>query len=260
MVEMIKRWVVQHNLKVGDRLPRERDLISILKCSRGTIREALKILEYQGLVEITPGAGGGTRIARISYNYANEFLRNYFYFQDLTWDGVYRIREQLEPLVAESVVGVLGDAELQALRETLAICESGLAGEIPADQHRTAELEFHSILARSCPDPLLSFLAGFINDLLRDFTEYKNEIEIESSTFAEAALRYHKKLLQAYEDGDVKAVRSLMADHMHDARCIVSSREQTIKPEFLLLRTRTGGDEAAAAYVAGGGMSHKRAG
>lgn len=236
MVEKIKGWVVRHNLKPGDRLPPERELVEILGCSRGTVREALKILEYHGIVKIMLGAGGGAQIAGVSYDHANEFLRHYFYFQPLTWESVYRVREQLEPLVAEAVVELLGEADIRALEITIEQCEAGIAGHIPESEHRAAELEFHSILAQACPDPMLSFLAGFINDLLRDFAEYRNVIEPESSDFAKAALRFHKQLLEAYKNRDADAVRRLMAEHMHDARCIVTAREGTVDRQLLLQR------------------------
>ncbi|MCP1673405.1 DNA-binding FadR family transcriptional regulator [Natronocella acetinitrilica] len=236
VVEVIKGWVVRHDLETGDRLPRESELIAMLGCSRGTIREALKILEYQGIVRIVPGAGGGAQVGAVSYEHANEFLRHYFYFQPITWESVYQIREQLEPLVAEKAVGILSEDEIQALEKTVELCEDGVAGRIPPSEHRAAELEFHSVLARACPDPMLGFFAGFINDLLRDFAEHRNVIEPQNSEFAAAALRYHRQLLQAYKDKDAKRVRDLMSAHIHDARCIVNARDGQVSGDFLLQR------------------------
>lgn len=236
VVEKIKGWIVGHDLKSGDRLPRERELTEMLGCSRGTIREALKILEYQGIVKIVPGAGGGARIAGVSYQHANEYLRQYFYFQPVTWEAVYRIREQLEPLVAEDVVDLLTDDHFQALESTIELCEAGIAGNIPSADHRSAELEFHCILARACKDPMLRFLAGFINDLLLDFSEHRNVIEAQASQFAIDALYYHKELLAAYKDRDSSRVRLLMKDHIHDARCLVRAREGIVNRDLLLQR------------------------
>ena len=236
VVEEIKGWVVRHDLQSGSRLPQERELMATLDCSRGTIREALKILEYQGIVRIVPGFGGGAQIAGVSCEHAKDFLRNYFYFQPTTWESVYKIREQLEPIVAEEVVGILSADDIQALERTLVLCEQGIAGEISPSEHRRAELEFHSILARSCSDPMLSFFAEFINDLLRDFAEHRNVIEPQQSDFAAAALHYHRQLVQAYKDVDAERVRQLMTDHIHDAKCIVSSAEGLVDRNYLLRR------------------------
>src|SRR5690625_2577676 len=100
IVEEVRRWIVVEGLKAGDSLPKERELIELLECSRGTVREALKVLESQGLIEISPGAKGGARVASVSYETTSRFLRNYLYFQPLTWAQVYRVREKLEPMLA----------------------------------------------------------------------------------------------------------------------------------------------------------------
>ena len=50
VAETIKDWIIDHGLAPGDRLPQEPQLIAHLGASKGTIREALRILETQGLI------------------------------------------------------------------------------------------------------------------------------------------------------------------------------------------------------------------
>lgn len=233
VVEAIKTWISTGELRAGDRLPRESELIDILGCSRGTIRESLKILESQGIIDISPGVGGGARIRAVSYRHANEFLRNYFHFQTVTWDSVYEVRELLEPLVAIKAVGMLSSDVICELEETISQCEAGISGKITSQEHRAAELGFHSILARICPDPLLGFLGSFINDLLLDFGDVEEVVGQEDSEFASAALAFHKELLRAYKDNDRQKVFDLMSAHMHDARCIVNSANNKVRGDFL---------------------------
>ena len=52
VVEQIQEAIIQGRLKVGDRLPAERELKEMLQTSRGTLREALRVLEQKGLIEI----------------------------------------------------------------------------------------------------------------------------------------------------------------------------------------------------------------
>jgi DNA-binding FadR family transcriptional regulator len=235
IVEQIRRWIATKDLRPGDRLPQERQLIELFHSSRGTVREALKVLESQGLVEVLPGAKGGARIASVSYDHTSQFLRNYLYFQSLTWSQIYRVRERLEPMLAVTVVNHLTEEDFSALRQTIESCRLGIAGEIDPREHRAAELEFHAILCRACPDPLLQLLCNFISDLLRDFVEYRNVIEPRDSEFGRAALRYHSELLAAYEEGDRAQVERLMTEHIHHAGTLIGEKEFLVDAGVLLL-------------------------
>ena len=77
IVESVKRWVVVNGKQPGDRLPNERELMAQFECSKGTVREALKSLEVQGLVSIKTGPNGGAVLERVPYEKASQLLRNF---------------------------------------------------------------------------------------------------------------------------------------------------------------------------------------
>ena len=66
IAEVLKDWIAERGLKPGDRLPQERDLISRFGVSKGTIREALKALDAQGIIKTRTGPGGGAFIAPVT--------------------------------------------------------------------------------------------------------------------------------------------------------------------------------------------------
>lgn len=237
IVEEVKRWIVSGELRPGDRLPQETQLEELLQSSRGTVREALKVLESQGLIEITRGAKGGARVSDVSYEKTSAALRNFLYFQPLTWSDIYRVRERLEPTMAASVVGTLTPADIAALRDTVKACKLGISGEVDLRAHRIAELEFHSILARACGNPLLRLVCCFINDMLRDLsiTDSRSIIPPKNSSFAVEAVKFHSALIDAFEAKDTDKVRTLMGDHVHGAGCIVSQREEEVDQNTLLI-------------------------
>ena len=90
-------------------------------CSRSTIREALKSLEVQGLVQNTTGPGGGARVAPVSINRIVGLLSNYFYFQSISTAQIYQIRRLIEPELAFSVVGHLTAAHFAALDKAIEV-------------------------------------------------------------------------------------------------------------------------------------------
>jgi DNA-binding FadR family transcriptional regulator len=137
-------------------------------------------------------------------------------------------------MLAVTVVNHLTEEDFSALRQTIESCRLGIAGEIDPREHRAAELGFHAILCRACPDPLLQLLCNFISDLLRDFVEYRNVIEPRDSEFGRAALRYHSELLAAYEEGDRAQVERLMTKHIHHAGTLIGEKEFPVDAGVLL--------------------------
>lgn len=65
VADAIKDWVMDRGLQPGDRLPSEPELIERFSMAKGTIREALRILEAQGLVKSRTGPGGGTFVHQV---------------------------------------------------------------------------------------------------------------------------------------------------------------------------------------------------
>ena len=237
IVEEIKRWIIAGDLRPGDRLPQEAELEKLLDSSRGTVREALKVLEAQGLINIVRGPKGGARISFVSYEKTSSAIRNFLFFQSLTWADVYRVREMLEPAMAVSVVDALTPDDISALRHTVEVCRSGVAGEVDPRTHRIAELEFHAVLARACPNPLLGLMSCFISDILRDLAiaDPHRIIPPRDSSFALEAIRFHGSLIDAFEAKDSDRVRALMSEHVHCGGRIVAQREEEIDQGKLLI-------------------------
>ena len=93
IVDAIKRMIVEHGLGPGDRLPQEKELTVLYAASRGTVREALKALEVQGLIRIRTGPGGGAFIERMSESRAMSLLSNFLFAKNLSISHIYAINQ-----------------------------------------------------------------------------------------------------------------------------------------------------------------------
>jgi GntR family transcriptional regulator, transcriptional repressor for pyruvate dehydrogenase complex len=234
LVEQIKHWIVSNAMQPGDELPREKELIDKLGMSRGTVREALRALEFQGLIEVTAGASGGARVASMSLQHASQMLRNYFYFRSPSWAEVYEMREMLEPTVAAAAVGRLTAEQFERLEASIETCRRGGTSDAEVRTIRSAELEFHRIIVEACPNPLLRFQCHFINDLLADFAEYRDVIQPDGEQFRQENLEAHIELIAALRQEDRGDVEALMRSHIHTAGCFVSEREDRVQRSLLL--------------------------
>jgi DNA-binding FadR family transcriptional regulator len=221
----LKRWLVMTGKKPGDRLPQERELINLFSSSRGTVREALKSLEVQGLVEIVSGPNGGARLASVPEDRSMRLLTNYFYFQDIKATDIYEVRRQIEPMIVRDVVDVLTEEDFVALRQTLDLCRRGADGKLDLATHRIAELRFHQILANRTPNPILRFYGLFLIHLVFSFLTPKSVAQGQDEHFSRHVIDAHEALLGALERRQPEKAAKLMASHMHDAACMVDNME-----------------------------------
>ncbi len=104
VAELIKSWINDGKVRPGVRLNKEAELQDLFKVSRGSMREALKALEVQGLVSLSTGPDGGATITRVPFARAFQSLQNYLFFESISLEDIYGVRRVLEPLLAAGAV------------------------------------------------------------------------------------------------------------------------------------------------------------
>ena len=233
VAEAIKSWVMTNGWRPGDRLPSEAELIERFAMAKGTIREAIRILEAQGLVKSRTGPGGGVFVHQVSEERATALLGNYFYFQHLTIDDVYRIRVVLEPELAASLAGKLSEAQLSALEEVMTCySEPARTAEEERVQH-LASLRFHALLAEMSSNPLLRFLIRFTANMLADITVSRKLYAQPNRELWSSGLDYQSRLVAALREGDADAARRILAEHMNNAHRLMRLQETVLTQRFL---------------------------
>lgn len=232
IAEQIKRWILTEKMQPGTRLPQEKDLLTLFNGSKGTIREALKSLEVQGLITVRTGPAGGPYVAEVSFERSTELLRNYLHFQTIDARQVYAIRKAVEVELAANVVGRLTEDDFAQLEQNLGCCADPHAHD--NSEVRELELDFHVILANRCDNPLLAFLSRFLGDLLRDFLRFKRERLPEFAAFTDSNVHFHRLLLTAYRAKDEAAVRRIMREHMEEAESKMLALEGYLSSDLLL--------------------------
>ena len=100
VVEQIQEAILQGTLNPGDKLPPERELKEMFGASRGTLREALRILEQKGLITIKIGVAGGAVVNALSTDQVSESLDLLIRYQKASLKDLAEFREGVEGLVA----------------------------------------------------------------------------------------------------------------------------------------------------------------
>ncbi|WP_296643200.1 FadR/GntR family transcriptional regulator [Roseinatronobacter sp.] len=233
VAEAIKSWVMENGWGPGVRLPSESELIERFGMSKGTIREAIRILEAQGLVKSRTGPGGGVFVHQVSEERATALLGNYFYFEHLTIDDIYQIRQALEPELAASLAGSLSEAQLAALEEVMTrYCEPARSAEEEREQH-VASLRFHALLAEMSGNALLRFLIRFTANMLAEITVSRRLYAQPNRDLWSSGLDYQLRLIAALREGDAVAAREILSEHMKNAHRLMLMQETVLTQRFL---------------------------
>ena len=228
VAEAIKSLIVERALMAGARLPGENELMRHFGMAKGTIREAISILEAQGLVATRTGPRGGTFVKEVAETRAKALLSNYFYFRNVTIADIYQLRRALEPELAATLAGKLSDAQLAQLEATVAeYSKPARDAEEEKSQH-IAALRFHAQLANFSGNEMLRFMVRFTSSILSDLTVYRRLYCPPNRDLWEKGKTSQLQLIDALRHGDGEAARRIMAAHMESAQALMEVQESII--------------------------------
>ncbi|MFK4808813.1 FadR/GntR family transcriptional regulator [Devosia sp. ZW T5_3] len=233
IVDAIKRMIVEHGLGPGDRLPQERDLLAQFAASKGTVREALKSLEVQGLISVRTGPGGGAFIERMSEGRAMSLLSNFLFAKNLTIANIYEMRKVLEPQLAASATPHIDEAGLKRLEAVILIYDHEPADQNERWNQRMAELDFHGIVAEYSDNPILAFTCRFLQRLLKDLT-VAQDIYVRPEPVSRASgIQHQRDLIAAMRSRDAASAAAILAEHMEEAEKHMLTLEAKLEDRFL---------------------------
>ena len=207
IVEQIKQQILTGVLKVGDRLPPERELADQFRVSRTAVREAVKALQEKGLIEVQPGRGtfvtdGITKVATQSLGLLMR-LGSRDSFADLV-----ELRGIIEPEMAALAATRLTHEHIAALQEAVETMDAALHN---MDAYIAADDNFHQIIAQATQNKLISSLLDPIVGLLH---EQRKKVFVTGLGGPEHAQVHHKRILEAFARRDPEAVRQAMKAHL----------------------------------------------
>ncbi|MFL4903083.1 FadR/GntR family transcriptional regulator [Streptomyces sp. MMS24-I2-30] len=187
----------------GERLPAERELAERLGISRVTLREVLRVLQDQGLVESRRGRYGGTFVLPRADASGGAELRRRLAGVDL--DDVLRFREVLEVGAAGLCAAhELSDGQSERLRTALARTH-----DAPLAEYRRLDTLLHLTVAELSGSPTLAAqyaaVRATVNDLLDCIPLLVRNLEHSQ--------RQHTALVEAVLAGDADAARATMREH-----------------------------------------------
>jgi GntR family transcriptional repressor for pyruvate dehydrogenase complex len=208
IVDQVRLLIRQQQLNPGDRLPAERELCERFGVSRVTVREALRVLEANGLVEIRVGARGGAFVTTPSRERVGEGIADLLTLTAVTAAEVTEARLILElgmiPLVCERAA----DDDIAALLDLCDRQEEALAS---GDYQINLSAEFHSRLAECAHNAAVHMLIQSFRGPLLMSLERAQQTAPE---MGRVGAKEHRKLVHAIQRRDVDRATEIMRQHL----------------------------------------------
>ena len=165
VVDQVQEAILQGKLESGSKLPPERQLQDIFKASRGTIREALRVLEHKGLIAIKTGVSGGAFVKNVSTRQMSESLDLLIRFQRVSLRDLAEFREGVEGIVAALAVERATQEDIRHLKDLLEEAGRSLdEGTSGWDDFIRADNRFHLALADIARNPVYKSVIRTIYD------------------------------------------------------------------------------------------------
>ena len=209
VIESIKNVLIQKKILPGDPLPSEQALAEGLGVGRGSVREALKILDAFGIVEIIHG--DGTYIATSANKKIFDPLIYSLIITNTDSNELIQLREMVEIGVISTIIDCASDDDLRALQAVHEEYEElGKRGETALAVLNACDLKFHRTLARLTHNHLIENMYNFVIDI---FAPTIN---------ASFGLEPHRKIMNAIANRDKAA--AILAEQYHIATWRQSQR------------------------------------
>jgi DNA-binding FadR family transcriptional regulator len=204
----IRDFIIDHNLKPGDRLPTEGELAERFAVSRVSIREATKALQFLGIIDAAPRRG--LSVGKVSMKRLSRYLGFHFAIADYPVDELIDTR-----LVVES--GGLEHAAARirqdpSIYEKLCGLNQQLAEAATLEDWINGDRAFHCELVAASG---LRALAAF-NDLVQVFFRRFRENFPQSEW--PSGVRSHQRIIDLLREGDVAGARSVLEEHIASHR------------------------------------------
>ena len=184
VVEQIQEAIIDGQLKVGDRLPAERDLKEMLQTSRSTLREALRVLEQKGLIEIKLGMGGGAVVKTVSSDLVAESLDLLIRSHQVSLRHIAEFRERVEGdvvVLATSRMKASDTRNLKTLLDEARKCVD--RGAEAVSDFLTADQNIHLYFAKITGNPIYISILKTIHENIRRY--YDEFLIMEESEMSE---------------------------------------------------------------------------
>jgi len=224
VVEQIQEAILDGRLKTGDTLPAERELKEMFNISRGTLREALRVLEQKGLIQIRLGVGGGSIVKTVDAEQISESLALLIRSQKVSLNQLSEFREDVEGIVAAHAARRKSEKDIKKLKQYLEKARACLeGGSTRRNAFIRVDQEIHMNLADITGNPIYTSVLHSIHDNIHRY--YDRFLSMQETELQE---NYQdlSNIVAAVEKGDAELASKTARLHVQRFSQYMKARER----------------------------------
>lgn len=238
VIESIKGMIARGELKCGEKIPSERELADKFNVSRVPIREALKILEYMGILDSS--RGDGTYVKNIT---VEDLIGKMDFAITATADTIMdllELRINLETFAAYYAALRRTDDDIAEIRQVLLDMREAKKAPNMGDEDvqalRRLSHQFHRCLVKAAHNAVLSSIYENLYELL----DISRQFTINTSGISYNSILAHEAVFNKIIQQDAEGARESMNEHLDDVRVKLSATLAEAEAEELLHIAPTG--------------------
>jgi GntR family transcriptional repressor for pyruvate dehydrogenase complex len=225
LARQIVRDIADRELGPGSALEPEGVMVERYQVSRASLREALRILEIQGLIAIKPGPGGGPLVSDVDSRDFGRMSTLFYQVLGVRFREVVDARLILEPVMA----GLAAENDDEDAKRRLGeIAKAGWETKDNAEWLRRSD-EFHGQVIGMSGNSLLGLLARSLKNI---YTDRVSGLMFPDSE-RDRVRKVHDAIAKAIMAGDGRKARRLMEDHMREYADNIAERHPTLMEEVV---------------------------
>ncbi|MBP2641523.1 MAG: nanR [Firmicutes bacterium] len=206
-VKRLQKMIDDGNLRPGEKLPSERELVAQFSISRSVVREALRVLEAQGLVAIQQGKG--VYVQRPGLQTVLQPVQRLLKDGSITLQNLMQARYILEPEIVKIASKMINETQLLRLEQEYHEMIKYL--DYP-EKYLEADKNFHSLLVSCTGNPVLVIMMCPIITMFNGFIELLYQVPGTPQKVFTA----HDTILKALRDHDPEAAAAAMRSHLQE--------------------------------------------
>ena len=207
----LRRRIATGELKPGDRLPPEDGLMEEFDLARTTLREALRVLESEGLITVQRGRNGGPRVTSPPIDRIARMLALHLQLQGTSMGDLDDARQLIESHLAAQMAKEHAPEDLDALEDAIAAAATAAKAD-DRDAFGRAAAGVHQTLVERSGNTTLAVVARMLHEVVEEY--YRFAAQTSDVALMERAVRSYRRLRRYIEDGDADGAATHWRTHM----------------------------------------------
>lgn len=212
LVAQIEKAILDGQLKAGDKLPPQRELVAMFQTSRATLREALRVLELKGLIDIKLGVQGGAIVKKIDTAPLADSLALLMQHRQVSLQELAEFREGIEGNVAALAAERASQAEIERLEQLVAAARAQLGHGVGGWQKFCSiDKQIHVAIAAASRNAVYGFVLRVVHDNIEPYYE---AYPLKAKRIMQENFQDLEDIVRAIAKRNPTVVKALMQSHV----------------------------------------------